>query len=95
LHADLGSSAAQVCVRLTDEPPIVFHYESNRAWIVKIGPPSFDAGGSVEWGLRSEPLVLADDGVDQLEQHFKVVDRRTSHKPRLSFGHEQMMPDSA
>jgi hypothetical protein len=93
LHTEVSSPAAQVCAGLTDEPPVVFHYESNRVWVVKIGTPSFDAGGTIEWGLRSEPLVLTDDGIDQLEQPVEVIGRRRSHGPKSSLYHDRMMLD--
>jgi hypothetical protein len=94
LHAEVSSSAVQVSIRLTDEPPMVFHDESNRGRIVNVGTPSIDACGTIEWRLRSEPLVLADDGIDQIEQRVKIIGGRESNGPSLSLSHERMMVDS-
>jgi hypothetical protein len=93
-HSEIGSSAAQVRVCLTDESPVVFRDESNGVGVVKVGAPSFDAGGAIERRLSTKPLVLTDHGIDKVEQPVEVIDGRRSHEPRLD-GHERMMHESA
>jgi hypothetical protein len=95
LHAEVRSSAVQVRVRRTDEPPVVFHYESSRVRIVEIGTPSIGAGRSIERVLRSEPFVFTDDGIDKFEHRRQVIGGCRSHRPKPSLHHERMMLDPA